>query len=85
MKIILWVVLAIIIVIIWFFIFWFPHNEVGEPNIYDEVLTWSEEEIVENLPTFEEDVMNDLESYFSSNNGYEDVQWEYWFIDAEAE
>ena len=83
MKIILWIVLAIIIIIIWFFIFWFPHNEVGEPNIYDEVLIWSEEESVENVPTFEQDVMNDLESYFNTNNGYEDIEWEYWFIDAE--
>ena len=36
-------------------------------------------------PSFEEDVMKDLESFFENNNGYEDVQWEYWFINAEAE
>lgn len=35
--------------------------------------------------TFEEDVMKDLEWFFNDNNGYEDVQWEYWFTNPEDE
>lgn len=35
--------------------------------------------------SFEEDVMNGLEWFFGSNNGYEDVEWEYWFNNPENE
>ena len=85
LKIILCCIIALVAILVWFFIFWFPHNEVGEPNIYDEVLIWSEEESAENVPTFEQDVMNDLESYFNTNNGYEEIEWEFWFIDTDNE
>ena len=34
---------------------------------------------------FEEDVMKDLEWFFGNNNGYENVEWEYWFTSTEAE
>ena len=55
-----------------------------------ETLTWENDEVIpetvdNETPTFEEDVMKDLESFFGNNNWYEDVQWEYWFINAEAE
>ena len=59
----------------------------------EEISTW--EEIAENddntidleaqSDSFEDDVIRDLEWLFSDNNGYEDVQWEYWFTDAELE
>jgi hypothetical protein len=43
-------------------------------------------ETVDNeTPTFEEDVMKDLEWFFGNNNGYEDIQWEYWFTSPENE
>ena len=35
--------------------------------------------------TFEDDVMKDLEWFFNDNNGYEDVEWEFWFTNLEAE
>lgn len=85
LKIILCCIIALVAILVWFFIFWFPHNEVGEPNIYDEVIIWSEEESAENVPAFEQDVMNDLESYFNTNNGYEEIEWEFWFIDTDNE
>ena len=36
-------------------------------------------------PTFEEDVMKDLEWFFNDNNGYEDIEWEFLFTSLEAE
>lgn len=58
-----------------------------------EISTW--EEIIDNddnsntlnleNDTFEDDVIKDLEWLFNDNNGYEDVQWEYWFTNAELE
>ena len=36
-----------------------------------------------NTDTFEEDVMKDLEWFFGDSNGYEDVQWEFWFTNPE--
>ena len=35
--------------------------------------------------TFEEDVMKDLEWFFGNTNGYENVEWEYWFTNPENE
>lgn len=57
--------------------------------------TLIEENTLENSPntidlepqnnTFEDDVMKDLEWFFNDNNGYEDVEWEYWFTNPEDE
>ena len=55
-----------------------------EENINENVEPESEE-IVPETNTFEEDVMKDLEWFFNDNNGYEDVQWEYWFTNPENE
>lgn len=38
-----------------------------------------------NTDRFEEDVMKDLEWFFGNNNGYEDIEWEYWFTSPENE
>ena len=53
-----------------------------EENIEENVEP-EPEEIVSETNTFEEDVMKDLEWFFNDNNGYEDVQWEYWFTNPE--
>ncbi len=52
--------------------------------------TPTEENIDENINdsetktnTFEEDVMKDLEGFFNDNNWYENIEWEYWFTNAE--
>ena len=65
---------------------------INEPSGVDaEILTWEEisdiwtTNVYENTNTFEEDVMKDLEWFFGDNNGYEDVQWEYWFTSPEAQ
>jgi hypothetical protein len=39
----------------------------------------------EQKDTFEEDVMKDLEWFFWNNNGYENVEWEFWFTNPENE
>ena len=54
-----------------------------------EIWTWGEITSVwevsndENVDTFEEDVMKDLEWFFGNNNWYEDVEWEFWFTEPE--
>ena len=63
-----------------------PNVEVA-PSSDTETSTWWEVEDLwfnyEKTDTFEEDVMKDLEWFFWNNNGYEDVQWEYWFTNPE--
>lgn len=72
--------------------FWISNPNTKAPSdTKTEILTWgeitNESSIVnyENTDTFEEDVMKDLEWFFGNNNGYEDVQWEYWFTNPENE
>lgn len=86
-KIIAWAALAILIIIVCILMFWgtrtpdiidFSNNE--EENI----TTWE----MENEPVevnLEDDVMNDLESFFNHGNGYEDIEWDFWFINPNAE
>ncbi len=47
--------------------------------------TENTQETLSQTENFEEDVMKDLEWFFGNNNGYEDVQWEYWFNNPENE
>lgn len=69
---------------------------IGNTNPNVEILetdeTLIEEDMTEDTPptyeqkdTFEENVMKDLEGFFGTNNGYEDVEWEYWFNNPENE
>lgn len=69
---------------------------IGNTNPNVEILetdeTLIEEDMTEDTPptyeqkdTFEEDVMKDLEGLFGTNNGYEDIEWEYWFNNPEDE
>jgi hypothetical protein len=68
-----------------------PNVEIqNDTDIDTNALTWENaEDITGNInaetPSFEEDVMKDLEWFFGTNNGYEDVQWEYWFTSPENE
>lgn len=88
-KIILYIILilAIIAVVRLMFGNTNPNVEITDT---DEILAWEEikeasEETTIQTPTFEEDVMKDLEGFFGDNNGYEDVQWEFWFTNPENE
>jgi hypothetical protein len=66
------------------------HNVKTQTNTDTETLTWETIDDILNIPevetdSFEEDVMKDLEWFFGNNNGYEDVQWEFWFTAPESE
>ena len=87
-KITLYIILILTIFAVLRLMFWNtnPNVEVV-PSSDTETSTWWEVEDswfnYEKTDTFEEDVMKDLEWFFWNNNGYEDVQWEYWFTNPE--
>jgi hypothetical protein len=90
-KITLYVILILAIIAVVWLMFWNTNPNVEIQNDTDiETLTWENVEVIpetvdNETPTFEEDVMKDLEWFFGNNNGYEDVQWEYWFTSPENE
>lgn len=72
-------------------IWWSKHNA-WEPDIIQEdnwehilqtgwSLTNDYETTQNDTQRFEQDILNDLESFFDNSNGYENVQWDFWFID----
>lgn len=88
-KVTLYVILILAIISVVWLMAWNRDIDTEiDKNI--DALTWENiGEATENMnietPTFEEDVMNDLEWFFGANNGYEDVEWEYWFNNPENE
>ena len=61
-----------------------PSDTNTEALTWEEVIeTWNTIELELQNPTFEEDVMKDLEWFFGNNNWHEDVEWEYWFTEPE--
>ena len=63
-----------------------PDSEDTEVSMEEEVSdSWNNTFTYENTDSFEEDVMKDLEWFFGNNNGYEDVEWEYWFTNTANE
>lgn len=81
-------------IILWLAIIAVIRLMIGNTNPNVEILetdeTLIEEDIAEDTPptyeqkdTFEEDVMKDLEGFFGTNNGYENIEWEYWFNNPE--
>ena len=91
-KIALYVVLILAIIAVVWLMFGNTNPDVETPDYEDTetpieeetVDTWNNAVSYENTDTFEEDVMKDLEWFFWNNNGYEDVQWEYWFTSTES-
>ena len=90
-KITLYVILILAIIAVVWLMFWNTNPNVEIKNDTDiETLTLENVEVIpetvdNETPTFEEDVMKDLEWFFWNNNGYEDVQWEFWFTSPENE
>ena len=91
-KIILYTILILAIIgVVWLMI-WTTNPNIEEIDFDDQPTTGNVEEDItieekntyENN-TFEEDVMKDLEWFFGNNNGYEDVEWEYWFTNTANE
>lgn len=88
-KIILYCLLAVVIILVFCLMIWWHKQNAWEPDIspedtYEEVE--AEENITKPQPTqnSEQDILNDLESLFHSNDGYENVGWEYGFINVES-
>lgn len=70
--------------------FWSIKPDVKSPEDIQIPMEEYVEENAENTQesqtdSFEEDVMNDLEWFFGNNNGYENVEWEFWFTNPENE
>ncbi len=91
-KITLYVILILAIIAVVWLMFWQTNLKQTPTDTNTEILTWKE--VIESWdsvdlelqnPTFEDDVMKDLEGFFNDNRGYEDVQWEYWFTNPENE
>lgn len=87
-KIVLYCVLgAILILVLCLMIWWRKHNA-WEPDILPEDLyedtdieaTTTNTQLTENS---EQDILNDLESLFHGNDWYENVQWEFGFINTD--
>jgi len=88
-KITLYCIIAIAIIFVVRLMLWnIKTNTTKIDNSNIENTTWQNIKENENIlnieeSTFEEDVMKDLEWFFGNNNWYENVEWEYWFIDTE--
>ena len=87
-KIILYCVLGVILIIVLCLMVWWHKYSAWEPDVTPEDLyedTKIEDTNTEVQPpkTNEQDILNDLESLFHNNNGYENVEWEYGFINSE--
>ena len=90
-KITLYAILLLAIIAVVWLMFWQTNLKQALTDTNNtEILTW--EDVIENIDTvdlelqnstFEEDVMKDLEWFFNNNNGYEDIEWEYWFNNPE--
>jgi len=90
-KITLYVILILAIIAVAWLMFGNTNLKTKNPQSIDiEVQTWDNlEEYSETTsnenPSFEEDVMKDLEWFFNNSNWYENVEWEFWFINADEE
>lgn len=95
LKITLYIILILVIVAVIWLMFWQTNLKTETPVTLDTEEILTEQEISENNwdtidlepqeNTFENDVMNDLEWFFNDNNGYEDIEWEFWFTSLETE
>lgn len=91
LKVTLLLILLIVVLIVLYLLFWGKRNDnikddISTPEVLSETENVTEPTILENEEwDFEEDVMKDLEWFFNDNNGYENVEWEYWFTNPENE
>lgn len=94
LKISLYCILGIILVLVLCLMIWWSKHNAWEPDISQEdtwevivQATWDisndNENTQDKVQNPEQDILNDLESFFNNSNGYENVQWDFWFINAE--
>lgn len=87
-KIILYWALGIILILVLCLMLWWRKHKAWEPDIlpqdlYEEIEvedTNAETQLPKNS---EQDILDDLESLFHSNDWYENIGWEYGFINTE--
>lgn len=81
------IILLLAIIVVYFLMFWW--KKMINNNVIIEPQTWlpsdSTNEEIKNDNSFKKDVMTDLESFFNGWNGYEDIEWDFWFINPNAE
>ena len=88
-KIILYCVLGVILILVLCLMIWWRKHNAWEPDVLPEEL-YDDAEIedtttkIQPSQNSEQDILDDLESLFHSNDGYENVGWEYGFINSEA-
>ena len=82
-KITLCVILILAIIAVVWLMLWNSKPIIESPENIQITAEEDTDENIDNLQeiqpqveTFEDDVMKDLEWFFGTNNGYEDVQWE---------
>lgn len=89
LQIIWWILLAVIIIAVAFLMFWWSANRINENTAISLEQTWDSNNPTETIDLeaidFEQDVMTDLEEFFEWWNGYEEIQWDFWFINPNAE
>lgn len=87
-KIILYCLLAVVIILVFCLMIWWHKHNAWEPDILPEDL-YEDTEIedtytnIQSTQNPEQDILNDLESLFHGNDWYENVQWEYGFINTD--
>ena len=87
-KIILYCVLGVILILVLCLMIWWREHNAWEPDVLPEEL-YDDAEIEDTTTKIqpsrnsEQDILDDLESLFHSNDGYENVGWEYGFINTE--
>ena len=95
-KIILYCVLGIILITVIWLMLWWPKQDAWEPDVIPNITPesvwqeiWNTEDQnndiqPQNSNDSEKEILNDLENLFRSNNGYENVEWEFWFTSSES-
>lgn len=95
-KIILYCTLGIILILVLCLVIWWRKHNAWEPDVNPNIepgIVWQEIGVEtgesntqeeETLPwNSEQEILNDLESLFKNTNGYENVEWDFWFINTE--
>lgn len=87
-KIILYCVLGVILILVLCLMIWWHKHSAWEPDVlpeelYEDTETGNTTTNIEPSRNSEQDILDDLESLFHSNDGYENVEWEYGFINTE--
>lgn len=86
-KVTLYIILILAIIAVVWLMFWNSKPIIGTPENTEIFVEKNDNENINNSETknFEEDVMKDLELFFNDSNGYENIEWDYWFTNAEFE